>query len=629
MIKTIRAGYSRLWPLLPASSVLTDRAACRRWLWQPMLLLLTLTGCNSASIIPGPPGEPDIAVSADNNPPPAPAPEDYPVAPFTGDTLYRLLLAEIAGYRTHYNLALRQYVAVAAATRDPGVAARATFLALRMKQQQAALDTALIWAEVTPDSEEAHRYAMELLLGAGRFEEAIAHLEALVDLGGFTRYDELGNLSRRLNLEQRMFLLQAIAGMLARHPDDVQLMFSKATLLQLVGEFEQSLVLVEQLLETVTLAGAAPLQVNAILLKVNALASMNRHDDARVFLEGEVSARPLGGLAENSAEKPLNKPPGNTRLHLALARLLIDQDDLDAARVQYEAILSFSPNDGEVLFALALLALEQKDDAAARRYLELMVRLGQRTGQAHFYLGDIAERQSDTATALREYLQVEAGVEFLPAQSRIATLLAATDRWHEARQYLAQVRREHPGLLAGLTVIEARLLTERGTEQEVLQFLDDILIAVPDNVDLLYFRAMTGYQFGHLDILERDLKQVIALDPDHADALNALGYTLTDQTDRHEEALRLIQRALELRPGEAAFIDSLGWVQYRLRNFDEALVHLRQALQLLPNDEVAAHLGEVLWVVGNQREANEVWGKALENAPDSEILKDVMQRFGE
>ena len=138
---------------------------------------------------------------------------------------------------------------------------------------------------------------------------------------------------------------------------------------------------------------------------------------------------------------------------------------------------------------------------------------------------------------------------------------------------------------------------------------------------------MTGQRFGYLDILESDLRRIITVDPENADALNALGYTLTDQTDRHEEALELIEKALEIKPGEAAFIDSMGWVQYRLQNYDAAILHLRRALELFQNDEVAAHLGEVLWVVGEKVEAIEIWNKALEWAPESEILKSVMQRF--
>jgi tetratricopeptide (TPR) repeat protein len=176
-------------------------------------------------------------------------------------------------------------------------------------------------------------------------------------------------------------------------------------------------------------------------------------------------------------------------------------------------------------------------------------------------------------------------------------------------------------------IMEAQLLADRGKKKEALSFLDSMLGLEPENVELLYYRAMTGQRFGKLDILEEDLRNVIELEPNNADALNALGYTLTDPTNRHEEALELIEKALSIKPHDAAFIDSLGCVQYRLNNFQIALTHLRRAFEMFQNDEVAAHLGEVLWIVGNRAEAKKVWKEGLKLAPESEILKDVIQRF--
>jgi tetratricopeptide (TPR) repeat protein len=138
---------------------------------------------------------------------------------------------------------------------------------------------------------------------------------------------------------------------------------------------------------------------------------------------------------------------------------------------------------------------------------------------------------------------------------------------------------------------------------------------------------MSGQKFGSLDILERDLQRVIQLDPGNADALNALGYTLADQTDRHEEAYSLITRALIIKPEEAAFLDSMGWVLYRLERLSEAIDYLQRAYQLFPNDEVAAHLGEVLWKDGQRSKAKKVWKKALELTPESPFLVDILKRI--
>jgi tetratricopeptide (TPR) repeat protein len=295
--------------------------------------------------------------------------------------------------------------------------------------------------------------------------------------------------------------------------------------------------------------------------------------------------------------------------------------------LQYEWVLERVPNDGDILFALALIAMEQKKEETAKSYLNKMVRYNRRPSEAHFYLGSLSEKAEDYAKAIREYKQVEEGYEFLPAQARIVSMMQQQNQLHEAREYLERMRAEYPGRHQQLVMVEAQLLSEQGLEQEVFSLLDDAVNSNPGNLDLLYFRAMTGEKFGHLEILERDLKAIISIEPDNADALNALGYSLTDQTDRHEEALELITKALNIKPNEAAFIDSMGWVLYRLENFEEAVTYLRRALELFPNDEVAAHLGEALWALGEEAEAGEVWQKALEKAPDSEILEQVIKRF--
>ena len=131
-----------------------------------------------------------------------------------------------------------------------------------------------------------------------------------------------------------------------------------------------------------------------------------------------------------------------------------------------------------------------------------------------------------------------------------------------------------------------------------------------------------------MDLLESDLTTILSNEPKNAQVLNALGYTLADRTARYDEALGYIQRALELEPNDAAVMDSMGWVYYRMGNYDDALVHLAKANSIDEDPEIAAHLGEVLWVVGKKEQAVEVWEKSLSDNPDHQILLDVMKRFG-
>lgn len=575
-----------------------------------VLAIMGLVGCATvpespvSEISPGEGDTPNvIEVDIAKKPKVAPEPPEYPVAPFQGDSLYQLLVAEVAGFRSDYELALQNYLTATLETQDPGVAARATRLALYLKKDDVARQTVTIWTESDPSNIDAHRHAADLLLRAGRLEDAIVHMEAIKNLGGLAKFDVFAYRSANLSADQKVSLLEAINEMVSRHPSDDQLLFSKAVLLEQTGQLEAALALADRLLGMTD-------NVNVVILKMTVLGALGRTEDAKTFLGQKVEEQ-----------------PDNRRLRLILARMYFEQRQLEAAKEQYGEALKFSPNDGDVLFALALIALEQKDDLLARKYFEKMVRWDQRPGEAHYYLGGIAERQSNKVEALKAYQQVGTGYEFLPAQARIASILVGDGRWEEARKHLARMRASMPEHQQQLILIEAQLLADRGLEQEALSFLDEVIALDPTNVDLLYFRAMTGQRFDRLDVLEQDLRRVLSVDPDNADAMNALGYTLADLTDRHEEALDLIERALALRPDEPAFIDSMGWVLYRLGDYENAVTYLRRALSLFKNDEVAAHLGEVLWVMGSEDEATLIWQEALELAPDSEILKSVMQRL--
>ena len=532
-----------------------------------------------------------------------PRPSDYPVAPFPKDALYQLLVAEVAGYRGEYSTALEKYVDMALKTRDAGVAQRAAMLAVYLKRYEEALTTSKIWVEQEPDSIEARRYLSEQLLRIGDMEQAIVHMEAIKNLGGLANFESFAYSAANMDDKGREVLLEAMSRMLAEYPGDEQLMFSKAVLLEQSGQLEEALQLANQLL-------VSKKDINVIVLKVNALKDLLRTDEALVFLESTL---------EELADK--------RRLRLIYARMLFEAERLVDAEKQYEQVHQQAPNDSDILFALALISMEQGKDESAKGYLNQMIRFNRRANEAHYYLGSIADKNDEIPQAISEYKMVGPGREYLAAQVRIAALLADQDRLDDARAHLENQRANNPERYNRLVMIEGQLLSERGHEAEFFELLETVIQKQPENVELLYFRAMTGQSLGRLDVLEQDLLRVIEIDPGNADAMNALGYTLADQTDRHDEALILIERALEIKPNEAAFIDSLGWVQYRLENYKDAVTNLRKALSLFDNDEVAAHLGEVLWVSGEQQEARNVWQKALDARPDSDILKRVIKRF--
>ncbi|MGB5733385.1 MAG: tetratricopeptide repeat protein, partial [Thiohalocapsa sp.] len=184
----------------------------------------------------------------------------------------------------------------------------------------------------------------------------------------------------------------------------------------------------------------------------------------------------------------------------------------------------------------------------------------------------------------------------------------------------------YPADVTTFYLIEGELLRERDLEQQAIAVYSAALDQAPDNPDLLYARAMLAVGMDRVDLLEQDLRRILTADPDHVDALNALGYTLADRTDRFSEAQSLIERALQLRPDEPAILDSMGWVLYRMGNAKDAEPYLRQALEGVFDAEIAAHLGEVLWVLDKQDEARDVWERALAEDPKHEYLLRTMGR---
>ncbi len=547
-------------------------------------------------------------VSETSIPPRRPHPNEYPVANFEGDDLYKLLVAEVAADRGLVETALENYVEVAVSSRDPGVAEWATRMARYLRQIDTALITARIWAQEDPDNLEAHITLAELSMTDGDVESAMSHMEEVKRLGGLDEFGRFVLQSVELDEKSRTLFLTTIERMLLKDPDDRLLIFSRAVLLGRSGEYEEVLRITDQLL-------ADGSETNVIILKLNILSELQRDDEAVEFLQ-----------------TMLDESPGNRHLRIVYASHLLEAGMMDESRIQYEIALEQSPNNADVLYALVDIAMNQENYTVAAGYLNDLIQLNIRVGEAQFYLGDIAERENDIQKAIQEYMKVKFryGFEreyFEWAHARVARLLLQQDRVQEARDHLARIRAEIPLLNQRFIIIEAQLLSDFDFEEEVFSLLDNQLIRDPDNIDLLRARALVGEKFDRLDILERDLRAIIDIDPDNATALNDLGYTLTNRTDRYEEALVLIEKALSINPGEAAFIDSLGWVKYRLKQFEEAVLHLRRALELFPNDEVAAHLGEVLWVMGQKIEANKVWEKALELKPDSDILKRVINQF--
>jgi len=567
---------------------------------RPLALLTAfafLSGCQTFA-----PSEPD------GTPPVQEADQTTQLEPseygsFSQETLFALLTAELAGQRNRFDIALGNYVQQANATGDAGVAERAFRIAEYLGAEQAALDSALIWARNAPSNIDAQRAAAVQLARAGRYDESMTYMEQVLQRQGDTHFDFLALSAAETDPDTRAGLLQGFDRLLSKNPDNSQLLFGKAILLQQDGRAEEALELLED-------SAASSNEVSPILLRARLLQSLGRDKEAMPILQ-----------------KGIRNNPDDKRLRLTYARLLVEQDRLDDAKGEFAKLVQENPNDDDLRFSLALVCLEAEAWEEAIVYLEELVERRSHVDAAHYNLGRAYEALSDNDSALQEYALVGPSNDYLPAQQRQAELLFAQQRSEEASARLAQARSAQPDYAIQLYLIEAEGLSNRSQVEPAWKVINEGLEQYPNDLNLLYTRAMLAEKRDDLAQLETDLRYIIQREPEHAMALNALGYTLADRTTRYEEARELIEKAHLLNPDDPAILDSLGWVNYRLGNLDEAERLLRQALEKFPDHEVAAHLGEVLWAQGQQRDARRVGRDALSATPDSPILRDTLLRL--
>ncbi|WP_339465328.1 tetratricopeptide repeat protein [Pseudomonas sp. EA_65y_Pfl2_P74] len=561
-----------------------------------LLAFVFLSGCQASAPV-SPDGTPPVEDTT-------PAPEKPKVySSFSEETIFSLLSAELAGQRNRFDIALDNYVTQAINTQDPGVSERAFRIAEYLGADQPALDTALIWARNAPDDLEAQRAAAVQLARAGRYDDSMVYMEKVLLGKGDTHFDFLALSAADTDQETRDGLMKSFDRLLQRHPNNGQLIFGKALLLQQDGDNKAALTLLED-------HPPEDGEIAPILLRARLLQLLNRGDEALPVLQ-----------------KSIKKYPDDKRLRLTYARMLVEQDRVDDAKAEFFSLVQQYPEDDELRYSLALVCLEAKAWDEAKGYLEDLIARDSHVDSAHLNLGRIAEERNDPQGALIEYAQVGPGNDYLPAQLRQADILMNNGKTAEAQNKLAAERDAQPDYAIQLYLIESETLSANKQDDKAWKVLQQALQQYPDDLNLLYTRAMLAEKRDDLAQMEKDLRLIIKRDPDNAMALNALGYTLSDRTTRYAEARTLIEQAHQINPQDPAVLDSLGWVNFRLGNLDDAEKYLRQALERFPDHEVAAHLGEVLWVKGNQREAKQIWGKFLKDQPDSTILRSTIKRL--
>ncbi|MDP3517500.1 MAG: tetratricopeptide repeat protein [Pseudohongiella sp.] len=524
---------------------------------------------------------------------------------FTQEQLEMALLSELGGMRGYLPQAAEGYYELALETGDINIIRRASEFVSAIGNTEALNQLAQMWSSKDPLALEPHLLLGYQLMEEGLYGQALPHLDAVMELGGQVDFTAMSARTYTLENRQREVIISQLQDMVTRHPEEPTLYFAIAQM------FDQSS-MSEQASEWLQIGrekfGDSP---RTFLIEAQLLQNMGRAEQAESVL---ISA--------------VQQYPDHRLLRYSLAQLLVQNNKLADAALEFEYIMQREPRDFETLYSLVLINLELEEYTKAEPRLRELIGAGHRLNEANYYLAIILEDRNAIDEAINRYQQINRQSNaYLTSQRQILRLLVQLERFQEAKNWSQQLADSDSRLAPVMPTLEAEALMNADHNERAREVLDQALDNFPDNIDLLFARALLAERFDDMTLVEQDLRRIIDLDPQNARALNHLGYAMTLRTDRYQEAMDLINRALTVTPDDPAVIDSLGWVQYKLGMLDESISNLRRAFELFPDHEVAAHLGEVLWVNGQQEEALQVWESSLESFPDSEFITEAMQRL--
>ena len=538
----------------------------------------------------------------------APAPE--PVDPHAGapdfgspgEAGYHLLMAEIAMQRDRPALAATEYLRAARASDDPEIAERAARIAAAFGTASEGIEAAERWKMLAPDELHPRRFLARFYLEQGDRDRATVELAYLRQAAEGEARPFMSLLPLAGDAPDPDIPLAAMAAVAADYPEDPSGAYAHAYLALRAG----NVALAES--ESMRALRLDPDWSEAAVLHARAIAAGGRTDEALAWL----AARPDGGEA---------------RLQLERAVMLMSAERNEEARILLQQILDADPSAADALRALAYLEYFEGRTEPAREAFTALLASGKHTDDAVFYLGGLAEQAGQIEEAARFYSRVSGGEHMVTAQVRLALLMFRMGRPELAIQHLELFAQRNPGAQVELGAARAELLLRLGLPQDAVEVYDELLARHADDAGLLYARGLLHVELGNDDAALQDFARLAELRPDDATALNALGFSLADMTDRHQEAYGLIRRALELEPESPAILDSMGWVLFRLGRPQEALPYLEQAWARQRDPEIAAHLGEVRWSLGRIDAARDIWLEAIVEFPGSQILLDTMGRL--
>lgn len=521
------------------------------------------------------------------------------------DVLFMLLTAEIAGQRGQYAVALEGYLEAAKRTRDAHFAERAAMIAMYMKNGKKTNEAVALWLRLDGKNAGARKIAALSAIRRGDKKATVEHLNALLaqDPAGFDNAVlELAGAAQKDGKLPAVY--EAMETLSVQHPN------------QAVVYFMQSLLAMQT--KDKNLAEA----------KIKRALQIQPDWDKALIFQAQIAVFSDDmATAKSLLQDASRKYPGNIKISKMLAQVLIKAEDYASAVTVYQGLVAADPKDIDSQFALGLVFMQLDKDGQAEDVFQKLLDQAEWQSQARFYLGKLEEKREHIKKAIVWYEKVNDGPLVFDAAVSAISLLAKDKQFDDANARLSILAEQFPKQKLRLVLMQAELLSQQKQYDKSFTVLTQALVDFPEQKELLYTRALIAERLNKLDVTEADLKKILATDAENVEALNALGYTLLNKTQRYADAEKYLQLALKLEPDAAVIIDSYGWLQFKLGHADKALGYLQQAYDKQPETEIAAHLSEVLWALGKKDEARKLFEKAIKASPDDEYLLDFKRRI--
>ena len=515
--------------------------------------------------------------------------------------LKQLLEAEFAIRARNLALGLKKLEAASLAVPDPDIARRALQLAQFLRNQDSTLVLAQRISDLVPEDGSAATFAAALLIERGDVVTALPYAKRAFASSSDINPAALLNGFNDQPSETQALIKDLITDLSETYPNQPRAVFAQALLAWREGKIEEADRILQELFALEPYHERGTLLITEIRLRTDESIAFD-------YLLAAIEA----------TNSPL--------LRYQYARFLMGKQRLDDAKQQFDALVEIAPENTDYAMGSAILDLELDQPATALVTLDSVISMEQRLNDAHLYRGIALTRLGDKLGALESFKQVGPSTNLTTALREASALLVEQGSATAINAFFEAHREAYPDAREINFIFHAESLTSIDASQAI-DVLSLGVEAVPNSTRMLYARANLLERAGRFDAAESDYRSVLELTPGDAGALNALGYALTNNTERFSEAAELLEEAIAKDPRNPAIIDSLGWVYFKLGKNHQAEVLLKEAYQQYPDPEVAAHLIELLWSVGREIEARDLMTTQLKTSPNNAVLIDTAMRL--